>query len=633
MNGRAWWLIGVMGATLLAGCLPVRGPLSLIYREQRRVAVRDPATLPRAPIPDVPPPATVLEPVPDTVVPDRLSLDEAIRIGLRNSEVVRVLTGVVATSSGSTIYDPAISNTTIDEQSGVFNPVLTLGNFYNRLEQPFALPVQNNPSGAAILGNRVDNYDLNLDLMKRTILGGTFNLGVLDNSARFSSNSAILNPQDRYSTTLSYTHPLLRGAGIGPNLAPIVIARINTEQTYFQYKNSVQELVRGTIEAYWAVVFARTDVWVRRQQVEQGQFAYDLAEARTRVGLGDASQTSQSRVALANFRVGLIGSEANLLQREDALRNLLGLSPTTPWTLVPVTPSMTARVRPIWEELLRLAEQRRPDVIASKLVIEADQQALLLARNQARPQLDASTFTRWNGLEGETFRGDRLASGPGQFTDWTAGVNLSVPIGLRSSRASFRRAELNLLRDRANLEQSLHNAAHLLSLNVRNLDQFYAQYQALGITRAAASLNLDQQLAEFRSGRVIFLNVLQAISDWGNAVSSEAQTLAQYNTELANLEFQTGTILETHGVRFFEERFQSLGPLGDLGPTRDYPAALPAGPNLGRYPVVDEPADAALEREKPALPEPGPSEPAGEQDPLLPPALEFEDDPPPGEPS
>src|SRR5207244_6145106 len=132
-----------------------------------------------------------------------------------------------------------------------------------------------------------------------------------------------LNPQGRSALTLSYTQPLLQGAGIEVNVAPIVIARINTERSYFQLKDSVQELVRGVIDAYWAVVFARTDVWARRQQVEQGSFAYALAEAKRRSGSGTAGEEAQARTALANFKAALIGSEANLLQREAALRNIL----------------------------------------------------------------------------------------------------------------------------------------------------------------------------------------------------------------------------------------------------------------------------------------------------------------------
>ena len=626
----AWLLLG----TILCVCLPGAGPWSEFLRERRHIEVRDPAKLPPAPLPPIPPPSTVLEPAPPSTVPSRLTLDEAIRIGLANSEVVRVLAGVAAASSGQTIYDPAISNTEIDVQSGVFNPVFSLGDSFNRLDSPVAIRDPRDPNRVRIGGNRVDNNDFNLNLMKRTITGGTFNLDVLNNTSRFPPGVSPLNPQERSSAAIGYTQPLLRGAGIGPNLAPIVIARVNAERSFFQYKDSVQELVRGIIEAYWAVVSARTDVWARRQQVEQGQVAYDRAEARQRQGFGNAAEVAQTRVALANFRVSLIGAEASLLVREDALRNILGLSPSEPRSIVPMTPPRTTRVVPEWDDLLRLAEGRRPDIIELKLIIEADEQALLLARNQALPQLDVATLYRWNGLEGETPSGTRIESGPGQFTEGTIGINFSVPIGLRSSRANLRRADLVVLRDRANLKQGLHAAAHQLGLSVRNLAQFYAQYETLKVTRAAAAVNLDQQLAEFRSGRAIFLNVLQAISDWGNSVSAEAQSLSQYNTELANLERQTGTILETHGVRFFEERFLSIGPLGRLAAPRSYPAAVAPGPNAGRYPTATEPADAALEREKPGLPDPEDSrpEPPPDPDPLLPPALPFEDDPPPGDP-
>src|SRR5262249_34958676 len=82
-----------------------------------------------------------------------------------------------------------------------------------------------------------------------------------------------------------------------------------------------------------------------------------------------------------------------------------------------------------------------------------------------------------------------------------------------------------------------------------------------------------------------------AITDWGNAMSSEAVALASYNTLLAELEQQTGTILETHGVRFYEERYGSIGPLGRLFPPRSFPESTQATPNYDRYPPGDRPAE------------------------------------------
>ena len=176
-----------------------------------------------------------------------------------------------------------------------------------------------------------------------------------------------------------------------------------------------------------------------------------------------------------------------------------------------------------------------------------------------------------------------VSSSPGQITDWTLAVNFSVPLGLRRERAAVRRQELVIARDRANIQQGVHNLAHELAAGVRDLSQSYEQYEAFRETRQAARINLEQQAAQYRSGRTIFLNVLAAITDWGNAVSAEAQALLQYNTDLATLERQTGTILETHGVRFYEERFLSIGPLGRLFKPRAYPQRLPPTENVDLY--------------------------------------------------
>jgi hypothetical protein len=268
---------------------------------------------------------------------------------------------------------------------------------------------------------------------------------------------------------------------------------------------------------------------------------------------------------------------------------------------VPVTPPTAERLDPNWDAVVGLAQEFRPDLIELNLILEADQQNWIIAKNQALPKADASLLYRWNGLEGTAPNGQSISTNPGDFADWSVGVSFSVPLGLRQGRAKLRSAELTLLADKANLEQGQHHALHVLSGNVRSLAQYYEQYKAYRETRTAARINLEQQAAEYRFGRVIFLNVLQAITDWGNAVSSEAQALAQYNIELANLEKETGTILESHAIRFMEEHYRSIGPLGRLACPQLYPESAFPGPNGPRYPATGGPAEKMLEKEVPSL--------------------------------
>src|SRR5262249_7442944 len=112
LRARCWSVVGFLFllAWVASGCSPL-----LILPEQTTINVRDPAQLPHAKVPEVPPPATVSDPQPKLPV-RYLTLDEAIRIALANSKVVRLLAGTSAVSSGVTIYDPAISNTFIDQK-------------------------------------------------------------------------------------------------------------------------------------------------------------------------------------------------------------------------------------------------------------------------------------------------------------------------------------------------------------------------------------------------------------------------------------------------------------------------------------------------------------------------------------
>lgn len=559
-----------------------------LYRpEQRQVEVRDPSELPQYRMPPMPAPGTVARPI-DDLMPRQLALDDAIRLSLGKSEVVRTLAGLTAISTGRTVYDVSAVNSQIDAAWAQFDPRVRLDNSWSRAE-----PV--------LTEFAADRYLLDLGLDKKLTTGATVGLGVVANASRqrplLASQS---DPLRTSGTQIGITQPLLQGFGREANLVPVVLARIDTERSFFQLKDSMQEMVRGVVEAYWLLVAARTDLWARQQQVIQAEEALRLADARFRSEINNAAEVAQARLTLANFRAAQIAAQGNVLLREGALRNILGMPPSDEELLVPTSPPNRERIEPIWDELMELAAERRPDLIELKLILEADQQSLVLANNQARPRLDAVALYRWNGSDVELPSGLSATSRPGQYTDWTLGVNFSVPLGLRQARAGVRQTELLIARDRANLNQGLHAASHQLALSVRNLAQQYEQFLAYQEARSAARTNLNQQLAQYRSQRVIFLNVLQAITDWGNSITNEANSLAQYNVLLATLERQTGTILETHGVAFYEERFGAVSPLGRWHSQALYPAETRPTPNDNRYPAGVEAAENAFDLTPPA---------------------------------
>lgn len=533
-----------------------------------------------------------------------MTLDDAIRIALDNSEVIRVLGG----TSGRTIYDPAIANTQIDRARARFDPSFALQNRFNNNRIPVAELHGAAPSGVSIDGDRVHDYDMSLGVSKTNQLGGTLGLDVRTNPTRVDTTDPfLLNPQSRSTVDFLATQPLLQGAGRRANLTPIVLARIDTERSFYSLKLSVQNLVQSVIDAYWSLVLARTDLWIRQQQTARSGWAAELAEAKREYNMIGSAELAQARSSWYTFRASQISAEAAVLQREQALRDILGLEPFDGLDIVAVTPPTEQRTAIDWHYAVQIAEQNRCDLIQLKLVVESDERQVQLARNTALPRVDATARYGFNGLEGRTQTGDYLVGRAGDFPGWQLGVDVSMPLGLREARADLRRLELVLARDRANLHEGLRQASNALARSYRNLAQYYEEYVETKRASSAALVNVEAQKDRWQVGGVAaggigqtpYLNYLQAITNWGTTKSAEAQALLRYNSELAAFELEMGTILEAHGIAFYEEGFRSIGPAGRLAHDHCYPRATPVGENAVRYPGGTKPSEELFKADSP----------------------------------
>ncbi len=159
---------------------------NIILPEQRTIDYRDPSQLPPSRIPANAPPRTVSDPRPGTEE-WQLSLDEAIRIALENANVIRILAGTTAVSSGQTIYDAAITNTTIDQAQATFDPVAHWNNTWSRTNTPMAeiksdQPPGSSPSSPARLRSA---YMTDFGLTKMNVLGGQWSVDATATDTRF----------------------------------------------------------------------------------------------------------------------------------------------------------------------------------------------------------------------------------------------------------------------------------------------------------------------------------------------------------------------------------------------------------------------------------------------------------------
>jgi hypothetical protein len=259
----------------------------------------------------------------------------------------------------------------------------------------------------------------------------------------------------------------------------------------------------------------------------------------------------------------------------------------------------------------------QPDIVTQQLQVRLAELQLLVARNRLLPSLNLDALYQLNGygdnidvaeavMTGQTLRAidplnaalqqqAGLQAQPGNFSNfqtWQLGLTFTAPLGFRGPMANVRSSQYILLRQRAYLQQIVHQQTHSLSRFFLEVDANYKLFKTAGRNRMAASQRLEAQRAEYEVGRVPIDRYLQAVAEWANAVAQEAQYKTSYNTSIAALEEAKGTLLAYNNIAVEEGPYPakaylqardlmnshgriSVGGSGPANPTTNVGNAMP----------------------------------------------------------
>ncbi|AMV39838.1 Outer membrane efflux protein [Planctomyces sp. SH-PL62] len=567
------------------------------------------------PIPKIAKPRTTNDPEADEIWP--MTLQEAIRIGLDNSEVVRVIafgaqgipvggfepqplnTGAgagIASALGAgtlrSVYDPAIQETQIAQALSAFDTAFITNMTYGKSSQPFNNAIQGGTFQLA--GTRTpvisvqDTANFQIGLQKRTATGAQ--IGIVHNVNWLYQNSTFLVTPSAYTTNLqlSLTQPLMGSApmpgqqagppvGLEANRAPIVVARLNADAAVWAFKADVMAQVRSIEQQYWALAQQHVQLWSAEKAVELAREIVNREQAELVVGKGTVADVAEAQQRLEQFNLDLVTKTADVITTERQLRNILGLPPADNRRIIPVTPPTEARLEPDWDSSLAQMVTFQPDIVQQQLLVRIAELQLLITRNQLLPQLSLNVLYQFNGfgqnldsaeavMTGATIkalepviaaqqRAAGVAGNPGfynNFRTWQVGWSFQMPLGMRAPLASTRQAQYTLLRQRAYLQQVIHQTVHSLSRFFLEVDANFKQFKTASRLRAAAAERLAAQRAYYEEGRITIDRFLDAVSQYAQAVALEAQYKTTYNISIVALEEAKGTLLAYNNIAVAE---------------------------------------------------------------------------------
>jgi len=278
------------------------------------------------------------------------------------------------------------------------------------------------------------------------------------NSVRLETNSAFafLNPQYNAFGMLSIREPLLGGFHVSARKQAEKADR-ELEAAKARYDQEVLAVRAAVEEMYWDVYAAEHDFAVQKLTRDRAEAFLLETEMRARTGLIGPNQVATAKTFLAEQEIAILDREEQLDRLSDQLAVLMGVQPPSQESrfLAKDTPpdqSAAVEVEGLVEQALQAAAA---DVAARRALSRA-------AFWEALPHVDVVGTIGGSGLAGSdrdvVFGSDTLRTTRGgvlsdalrqalkrEFSNWSIGLEVTIPIGLRSGLGEQDRLEAEVM--------------------------------------------------------------------------------------------------------------------------------------------------------------------------------------------
>jgi outer membrane protein TolC len=419
-----------------------------------------------------------------------------------------------------------------------------------------------------------------------------------------NATTALFNPYDSGSLSLSITQNLLNGFGMAVNKRAYHKARNNLKANDLTFKSQVISTVASVVNLYWDLVTFDNDLKIKQQTLDLDTRLYEDNKRRADLGAIAEIDIIQAEADMKASQQDVIAQESQVFQQEMILKNyitrggldnpLVAVARIVPTDHIDV-PAQEA-VIPI-QELVQDALTNRPEIEQNQISLENARLDLLGTKNNLKPNLSATVnmsnagqggaisttpqpFVTPTGAIGFRQLGPAdvnqfLIGGYGtvlsqifsrNFPNYSAQFTLTVPIRNRANQAdlitnelSYRQAEIQ--------DRQLHNT---IKLNVMNSLTALRNARAAWETSVVARKLYDQTLAgtrrKYELGTATILDVVIAQRDSTARQLSEADALNQYQRARTNLDQTLGRTLDSYNVNLEEAKRGVVAREPDLIP-------------------------------------------------------------------
>ena len=376
--------------------------------------------------------------------------------------------------------------------------------------------------------------------------------------------SALATPNS-YAAGVTVTQPIFDSGAIGAAMRGATVYNCLADE---QVRQEVQTVAYQVAHKYWEYRLATQLFEVQQAGLESSERQLKDVEAKLEQGLSTEFDRLRAQVEVANFRTAMI-QERNKMQLSRAqLFREIGISqrseavPSEPFSFLPLTLS--------FEEAVRIALQKRPDLFKADMVVRLQKEAKNLIRSGLLPRLDAFLSKQWSRPDPTTYV-DKWGS------LWSAGLSLTWPLSMGTYGQM---QEQNVVIRQSEIQRTDTFQKALLEVRQALLDLENAQEQVKAQELNQESARRAEELAVVakESGVRTDLEVMDARAARVRAQGLYYQALYAHTIARMDLEKALGLLAPEPGTSEVPGHVPVPGRLEHFATDTDLPDSAAPGP-------------------------------------------------------
>jgi outer membrane protein len=458
-----------------------------------------------------------------------VSLAEAVAMALRKNIDLQV---------------EALNSTMADADArrsrGIYDPFFTASANAGALR----FPAGNSRSGSVSVG-----------ISQLLPTGGTVAASVSSGYYAFGLQGLGWNPSQWTSQAgVTVTQPLLRNRGKLVTEVSISLAENALKDSLDRYRGVAIDTVSVVIGSYNRLYALRQTLESKKLSLKAAESLQEEMQKKNAAGSVPRMELTNAEYGVIQRRKDLVDAVKNVRDQENLLRYYIGMEEKR--ELAPTDPPLKIEPEGNEDQAVTKALDLRPDIRQLRSSLESVRLQEKVAKNQLLPDLSVVAGGGVSGSSGPPSENlKQMGNGNGW---WTAGVQLSYPIGNTAAENDYRRAKIRTEQVETQIRALSWKIRNEIEADMRGLISARLQIQIADKSREYAEQRLEEYRKNLSAGKSTTQDVLNAETDLSVARNSQIEAVESYSYAVTRLWHDTGELLDRQDVRIDVSRASEL---------------------------------------------------------------------------